>query len=46
MTIYRWGNPRYVPELPPPIIRYVDVDVRDVFGQTPGPASGERLEPR
>ena len=24
----------------------VDVNVRDVFGQTPGPASGDRLEPR
>ena len=29
MTIYSWGNPRYFPELPPPTVRYFDVDVHD-----------------
>jgi len=26
MTLYSWGNPRYFPRLPPPTIRYFDVD--------------------
>ena len=26
MTLYGWGNPRYFPGLPPPTIRYFDVD--------------------
>jgi predicted alpha/beta-fold hydrolase len=26
MTIFGWGNPRYFPRLPPPTIRYFDVD--------------------
>jgi uncharacterized protein len=26
MTLYGWGNPRYFPRLPPPSIRYFDVD--------------------
>jgi hypothetical protein len=26
MTLYGWGNPRYFPRLPPPTIRYFDVD--------------------
>jgi predicted alpha/beta-fold hydrolase len=25
MTLYSWGNPRYFPELPPPVRRYFDV---------------------
>jgi predicted alpha/beta-fold hydrolase len=29
MTIYSWGNPRYFPQLPPPEVRYFDVDVHD-----------------
>ncbi|HKT81201.1 MAG TPA: alpha/beta fold hydrolase [Vicinamibacterales bacterium] len=29
MTIYSWGNPRYFPTLPPPEVRYFDVDVED-----------------
>jgi len=26
MTLYGWGNPRYFPRLPAPIVRYFDVD--------------------
>ena len=26
MTLYSWGNPRYFPRLPPPTIRYFDVE--------------------
>jgi predicted alpha/beta-fold hydrolase len=26
MTLYSWGNPRYFPRLPPPVVRYFDVD--------------------
>ena len=26
MTLYSWGNPRYFPRLPPPVLRYFDVD--------------------
>jgi len=26
MTLYGWGNPRYFPRLPPPTIRYFDVE--------------------
>ncbi len=26
MTLYGWGNPRYFPRLPPPTVRYFDVD--------------------
>ena len=26
MTLYGWGNPRYFPRLPPPSVRYFDVD--------------------
>ena len=26
MTLYAWGNPRYFPHLPPPTIRYFDID--------------------
>jgi predicted alpha/beta-fold hydrolase len=26
MTLYGWGNPRYFPRLPPPVVRYFDVD--------------------
>src|SRR5215210_3697079 len=26
MTLFGWGNPRYFPRLPPPVIRYFDVD--------------------
>jgi predicted alpha/beta-fold hydrolase len=26
MTLYSWANPRYFPNLPPPVIRYFDVD--------------------
>jgi predicted alpha/beta-fold hydrolase len=26
MTLFGWGNPRYFPRLPPPTIRYFDVD--------------------
>jgi predicted alpha/beta-fold hydrolase len=26
MTLYGWGNPRYFPNLPPPIVRYFDVE--------------------
>jgi predicted alpha/beta-fold hydrolase len=26
MTLYSWGNPRYFPRLPPPTMRYFDVD--------------------
>ena len=29
MTIYSWGNPRYFPQLPPPEVRYFDVDARN-----------------
>src|SRR5438094_644205 len=25
MTLFGWGNPRYFPRLPPPVIRYFDV---------------------
>jgi predicted alpha/beta-fold hydrolase len=25
MTLYSWGNPRYFPNLPPPVVRYFDV---------------------
>jgi predicted alpha/beta-fold hydrolase len=25
MTVYSWGNPRYFPRLPPPVLRYFDV---------------------
>ncbi len=25
MTLYGWGNPRYFPQLPPPVVRYFDV---------------------
>src|SRR5438874_3810022 len=25
MTLYSWGNPRYFPQLPPPVPRYFDV---------------------
>jgi predicted alpha/beta-fold hydrolase len=27
MTLYSWGNPRYFPRLPAPVVRYFDVDV-------------------
>ena len=27
MTLYGWGNPRHFPRLPPPVVRYFDVDV-------------------
>ena len=26
MTLFGWGNPRYFPRLPPPTVRYFDVD--------------------
>jgi hypothetical protein len=26
MTLYSWGNPRYFPRLPPPTVRYFDVE--------------------
>src|ERR1700730_13698278 len=26
MTLFGWGNPRYFPQLPPPTVRYFDVD--------------------
>jgi len=26
MTLFGWGNPRYFPRLPPPAVRYFDVD--------------------
>jgi predicted alpha/beta-fold hydrolase len=26
MTLYGWGNPRYFPRLPPPLVRFFDVD--------------------
>lgn len=26
MTLFGWGNPRYFPQLPPPLVRYFDVD--------------------
>lgn len=26
MTLFSWGNPRYFPQLPPPVRRYFDVD--------------------
>src|SRR6185503_12582218 len=26
MTLYGWGNPRYFPQLPPPSLRYSDVE--------------------
>ncbi len=26
MTMYGWGNPRYFPRLPPPVVRYFDVE--------------------
>src|SRR5262245_1088845 len=26
MTLFGWGNPRYFPHLPPPVVRYFDVD--------------------
>jgi uncharacterized protein len=25
MTLFGWGNPRYFPQLPPPVVRYFDV---------------------
>jgi predicted alpha/beta-fold hydrolase len=28
MTLYGWGNPRYFPRLPPPTVRYFDIEPR------------------
>jgi len=29
MTLYSWGNPRYFPRLPAPVVRYFDIDAEN-----------------